>query len=305
MCVRVMKFMRGFVALLFGLLVVGPGAGCTDMAEEPESETQDALRALVIGELDDGKTFTVEKGQSFKVSLSANSTVYKWRVVSTTRGLGYPAPRDGRFQEAAGGGAQVFTWKTDPPMLEPSSTAHPVTLEYRRPSDSDDDPPARRFRFKIKVKVGAAIPAPRPTDPIALFEEHNHSEVRVYPGQDVVVSLPETSTHRWYVVSDGDLDQPEVELEGGRRSFTWATSSNRMGNHTLWLKKARSPDGNAADTFSVLLVVEATSPPDFDCPPVTRRSIDCQPPVSESNATYCSPEYRSWAADQCDVQFVH
>src|SRR4029078_8221383 len=101
-----------------------------------------------------------------------------------------------------GGGSTTLLWKATGPLLQPSTTAHAVKLEYRRSFESDDVPAAKTFTFKVKVKEGAAEPPPAPAGaPRILLEEHNGSTIRAKEGQDVVLRLAENPTtgYRWHV----------------------------------------------------------------------------------------------------------
>lgn len=154
--------------LLCGLLASACSADTEDAAPGDEASAEDDITTFkLISEEHDGKTISLAKGKPFKVSLASNATTgFKWKVVSTTRSLGYPSPKDGEYITPAGnrpvgsGGRQVFSWSTSSPFLQPGSASHTVKLEYRRPFESDSIPAAKTFTFKIKIKnVGQAPPA--------------------------------------------------------------------------------------------------------------------------------------------------
>src|SRR5688572_17567173 len=106
--------------LLLGALAAGAFACAAPNEEEAapadSAESEDELRAQKITEADDGKTIAVQEGRSFTVALGANATTgYAWKVVSTTRTLGYPY-RSRYFADQSGavgsGGEARFYWKT-------------------------------------------------------------------------------------------------------------------------------------------------------------------------------------------------
>jgi len=300
--------------------------GCSaDEADANETGSEDELRSLKIDDDDNGKTFTVEKGGDVKVALSSNATTgYKWKVVSTSRTFGYPTNLDGTYQgpgsggPVGGGGTQLFVWKTNSPLLQPSATAHTVKLEYRRSFESDSTPAAKTFTFKVKVKQGAEPPV-TPGRAVTLKEANDGSTVRVKVGQDVVIRLAENPStgYRWHVQSvDRTLGQPEKTFEGagangpvgsgGTAVLKWKTSGplNMVGAHTIKLVYARGESGEPAKKFSVTLnVVPAAEeePAEFACPPENLRSINCMPPTTNA---YCKGDYRAWAEDNCDVSYL-
>lgn len=309
--------MRTVMISFLALAVFAGSAGCAADAEETAA-SEGELRALTIGDADSGKTFTVEKGQTFKVSLASNaSTGYSWSVVSTSRSLGYPTPREGTYQgpgaggPIGGGGRQLFTWKTDRPNLQPGTTAHAVKLEYRRSWEDASVPAAKTFTFKVKIKAGAEPePEPTPAQPVVLFEEHNNETITAAEGRDVVIRLPENPTagYRWRVVRDGALDAPEKDYEsnnpgavgaGGTAIFTYKTDG-KVGSYSVSLKYSRGEQGTAAKTFKFKLnVVAAEAEEQLECP--TIRVINCMPPTT---SPYCAGEYRSWAQENCDVSYL-
>ena len=315
--------MRRFLIPAFALSLLGLVAGSTGCADVDDdvAASQDELRALTIRDADNGKTFTVEKGQSFKVELQANATTgYAWQVASTSKKLGWPSPREGVYEGGGAGGpigsggVQVFTWKTDSPLLKPSTTAHAITLEYRRPWESEDTPAAQTFKFKIKVKAGTTQPEPEPAIPIVLFEGHNGSQIQATEGQPLVVLLPENPTtgYRWHVEDDGALAAPKKTFEdpdsagpvggGGTVSFVWKTE-NKVGTHTISLKESRGATGAAVATFELTLnVVAADADPGFECPPARLGTVNCQPPTNGKK--YCKRDYRTWAEANCDVSYL-
>jgi inhibitor of cysteine peptidase len=312
--------MRSFLAPVFALVVLASGAGCADIAEDDTGSSLDELRSLTIQQADDGKTFTVEKGQSFKVSLSTNSgNGYQWKVVSTTRKLGYPTPREGVVSSSGGGGPSaggtrqhVFTWNTNSELLTPSATAHAVKLEYRRPFEGDDVAAARTFTFKIKIKAGTVAPAPEAAEPIVLFEEHNGSEISAIDGQDLKIRLPENPSagYRWHILDDGNLTAPADTFEvanpgrvggGGTRILTWETAG-KVGAHAITLKYSRGANGAASKTYEVFLDVKpATADTGYECP-TAGRTLNCMPPTN--GKAYCKRDFRTWAEANCDVSYL-
>lgn len=153
--------------LVCGLLVGACSAETEQAGGDEASAEDDITQALLISDNDDGKTFNVKKGKPFTVSLSSNATTgFKWKIVSTTRTLGYPSPKEGEHIQPAGNrptgalGRQVFKWSTTSPLLRAGGTGHTVKLEYRRPFDGDNEPAAKTFTFKIKIKPAA------PADPV-------------------------------------------------------------------------------------------------------------------------------------------
>src|SRR5690349_13280267 len=123
------KVLFTVLALSFATL-----AGCAADSEDQagnEAGGEDELRSLKIGDDGNGKTFTVEKGGDIKLALSSNATTgYKWKIVSTSRTLGYPTNRDGQYQgpgqggPVGAGGTTLWVWKTNSPLLQPSATKH-------------------------------------------------------------------------------------------------------------------------------------------------------------------------------------
>lgn len=153
--------------LTIGALAACSGSESPSVDGDPSSEDELGTGSTTLKDSNNGKTITVEKGKDITVSLSSNaSTGYKWSVVSTDRSFGYPTPMEGTYEGArenardGRGGSQTFVWKTDSPFLEPGSAVHAVTLEYRRPFESDATPAAKTFKFKVKIKQGAEVPAP-------------------------------------------------------------------------------------------------------------------------------------------------
>lgn len=307
-------------------LVLGACAGSTE--DDDVSQGDEALTALTITEAGNNKTFTVEKGKDVKVVLPANATTgYKWTVASTNRTFGYPTPKDGTYQgggangPVGSGGKTTFVWKTNSPILRPSTAAHKVVLEYRRPFESDDAPAAKTFTFKVKIKEAAAEPPPAPPGrPIVLFEEHDKSTIQATVGQVVTVRLAENPTtgYRWHVESvDRTLGQPDKTFEGpgasgpvgsgGTAVMTWKTDGplNMVGSHLVKLKYSRGETGAAAQTFEFTLnIAAADAENEFACPPESLRTINCMPIVSPRMAPYCAGDYRSWAQDNCEVSYL-
>jgi predicted secreted protein len=307
----------------FALVAIPGCAADADDGSGPASE--DELRSLTIKESDSGRTFTVEKGGSVKVSLGSNPTTgYKWKVVSTTRTFGYPEPKEGVYQGSpaasiGSGGQQIFTWQTNSPLLQPSTTAHAIKIEYRRSFESDDTPAEKTFTVKIKVKRGTEQPPAPAGRPITINEDHEGSTIRAKEGQDLVLKLAENPSagYRWYVESvDRTIGQPEKTFDGPGRNgpvgaggtavFTWKTAGgpSKVGSHAIKLKYSRGESGDASKRFAFTLNVVANAdedPAEQTCPPENRRTINCMPPTTNQ---YCKPDYRSWAQENCDVSYL-
>jgi len=300
-------------------------AGCAADEDPAGNETgsEDELRSLKIGDDDNGKSFTVEKGGDIKLQLSANATTgYKWKIVSTSRSLGYPTNRDGQYQgpggggPVGGGGSTLWVWKTNSPLLQPSATKHTVKLEYRRPFEPDSVAPAKTFTFKIKIKQGAE-PAPTPGAPVVLKVADDGKTVQAKAGQDVVVKLAAnpSSGYNWHVESTNrTFGYPQASFEGGGAGapvgsggtavLTWKTGGPlpMVGSHTVKLKYSRGENGTAEKKFSFtvkIVPVEAEEPEEFVCP--TINIINCMPPTTNP---YCKGDFRSWAQDNCDVSYL-
>jgi predicted secreted protein len=248
-----------------------------------DDETNDELRtqataAVELGDADDGKTVTVEKGKEVHVSLSAiPSAGYRWTVVSTDRSFGYPDPKDGTYSETSpargggGGGKQLFVWKTASPFLEAGGAAHEVKLEYRR-SWETDKPAAKTFSFKVKVKAAGAAPTPDPTPELSdvkVDKDDDGKKVSANEGQKVVLTLPSntaSSGYDWHVESvDRTLGQPtESHTSGpqvggsGSSIFTWETKGGptKVGSHDVKLKYSRGAAGAADETFSFTIEIK-------------------------------------------------
>ena len=317
------------LSILVVLFTFAALPACTSEESDDAAGEEDELKAkaVEVSEADQGKTIGLEKGKRLQLSLPSNATTgYRWKVVSTTKTFGYPSPKDGSYSgpgangPVGGGGKQVFLWTSTSPLLMPSSTSHAIKLEYRRSFESDDVPAAKSFSFKVKVK--AATPeqpeAPPALRPIVLFEEHDHSTIRAQRGQDVVVRLPANPSagYNWHVESvDRTLGYPQVDFQvsqpgavgsGGTAILTWKTAGplDTTGHHEVKLKYSRGAGGAASKTFSFALDIAAADDGLFECPPESRRSINCMPPVSAGNRAYCTSDYRAWAEGSCDVQFL-
>jgi inhibitor of cysteine peptidase len=155
--------------MVLGSVACGGGGHAADPAA---NDTQDELRtsgAVNVGDDDDGKTITVEKGKDLKLSLSSNATTgYKWSVKSTDRSFGYPSPQEGTYERGSddgrigSGGKQIFVWKTGSPFIEAGGAAHKVRLEYRRSFEDMDMPAAKTFSFSVKVKAPGAADDDQP-----------------------------------------------------------------------------------------------------------------------------------------------
>lgn len=272
-----------------------------------------------IDERGNGKTFTIERGTEFKLALASNPTTgFQWRVVSTTRTLGYPSPKEGTFQaplaEApiGSGGKQLFTWMTASPLLQLDATAHAVTLEYRRAADSASAPAAKTFSFKLIIKGSLAPPPP----PITLYAPDNGATVTAAEGQDVAVRLPQnvSTGFAWFVESvDRTLGQPAKTVEaptngppgsGAVAVFSWKTSGplSMVGSHRITLKYTRGATDTATQQFSFTMNIVTASPSGgFACPPAAVATIDCRPPAT---SPYCGSDYRWFATASCNVTYL-
>ena len=112
------------------------------------------LKAVVIEESGNGKTFTVTEGQDVIVRLSTNpSTGYEWKVKTTDRTFGYPDSSDIKdVSDNIGGSAtQEFTWKTDGPLSMVGT--HKVVLEYARSWEEGSAEDAFTFTVRIKSAI--------------------------------------------------------------------------------------------------------------------------------------------------------
>jgi predicted secreted protein len=154
--------------VLCGLVASACSAETTDAPDEGSAE-DDITQFKLISDDDNGKTITITKGKPFHISLASNATTgFKWKVVSTTRSMGYPSPKDGEHIQPAGNrptgalGRQVFKWSTSSPLLNPGSASHAIKLEYRRSFESDSTPAAKTFTVKIKIKAAGAAPPAGP-----------------------------------------------------------------------------------------------------------------------------------------------
>lgn len=152
--------MRLHNVMLLGLVLAAvPAIGCSGAAEYDDAtaaDGEDALRALVIDQNDNGQSFVVPQGQSVRVELPSNRTTgYRWMVASTDKTFGYPATDTytSTSQSVGGGGIQKLTWKTKAPI--PVVGTHKVVLEYRRPWD-ENVKPAKTFTFSVTI-TGSSI----------------------------------------------------------------------------------------------------------------------------------------------------
>lgn len=154
-------------ALALALSPLGCAADADDdqvSSPSDEGDAADELKSLSVTDADNGKTVTIAKGQSLLVKLQSNPTTgYKWAVTSTDRTFGYPASETFvKNGDAIGsGGLQRFTWKTVSP-LDLVGT-HNVTLEYKRPWESNVAA-AKTFKFTVKV-VDVSCPQLSPPAP--------------------------------------------------------------------------------------------------------------------------------------------
>lgn len=160
------------------IAVPGAFAGCASdaPAAPPESVdtsdgAEDELKALVIKDADNGKTFSVKQGQNVTVRLLSNATTgYEWKVVSTSKSLGYPtltyvpAAANG---PVGSGGSTKLVWKTNTPF---AVGTHSVKLAYVRPFDdtaTDADSVSKKsktFSFTVKVIAVDGKPGGREGD---------------------------------------------------------------------------------------------------------------------------------------------
>jgi predicted secreted protein len=138
-------------ALGFGVTVSGCASSNEEEAVDAEDSSEDQdLRALVIGESDKGKTFTVVAGQNVRVRLPSNPTTgYKWTVTQTDRTFGYPSSDTYKANSANGpvgsGGNQTLTWKTTTAISMEGK--HTVELSYKRSTGAA----AKKFTFTVDI----------------------------------------------------------------------------------------------------------------------------------------------------------
>lgn len=299
--------------------------GCAARPSADLTDVEDQLGASApfdsIDERDNGKTFTVVKGTDFDITLGNTTPGLEWRVVSTTRTLGYPSPKDGTYLPPSpgaafgDGGKQLFTWKTSSPLLQPGATAHAVTLEYgaRGNGDSAATPPAKTFTFKLAIAAATVTPPPPP--PITLYAPDNGSTVTAAEGQPVVVRLPQSASTGlgWFVQSvDRTLGQPAKTVETPASSgsatsapvavFSWKTKGalDMLGSHKVTLKYSRDASSPATQQFAFTVnIVAAASNGGFACPPA--QTLDCAAPT---NSPYCGDDFRWFATRNCNVTFL-
>lgn len=168
-----------------------------------------------------------------------------------------------------------------------------------------------------------------------LHDADNGKTVTVAKGKDVTVVLSSNPTtgYTWKVVStDRSFGYPTPKDgsfsgagaggpvgAGGAQTFVWKTGSPFIeaggAAHAVTLEYRRSfesEDKPAAKTFKFKVKITAgsatTTPepaapePSYECP--TQSSINCMPPVSASKRDVCDHDYRAWAQQNCDVQYL-
>jgi len=153
---------------VFALLLAGStvlAVGCSNTTEEEETEaSQDEIRkpSVEITEAGDGNTFPFTAGQEIKLSLPSNPTTgLTWQV--TVSGLGYPTPKNGRYEAdpgGRGGGKQRFVWKPASRVFLTPDRSYLVKLELRRSFEDLEAPPADTFEFTV-IEIGGGAPTTR------------------------------------------------------------------------------------------------------------------------------------------------
>ncbi len=319
-----MEHMKTIIAsglIAFATLSVG----CAARPSVDLADVEDQLGASApfdsIDERDNGKTFTVVKGTDFDITLGNTTPGVEWKVVSTTRSLGYPSPKDGTFLPPpsgaafGNGGKQRFTWKTSSPLLQPGTTAHTVTLEYRARGNGDSaaTPAAKTFTFMLEIAAATLTPPPPP--PITLYAPDNGSTVTAAEGQTVAVRLPQNASTglSWFVESvDRTLGQPAKTVEAPASSgsvtggpiavFSWKTKGplDMLGSHKVRLKYSRDASSPATQQFAFTVNIVVASPSGgYACPPA--QTIDCTAPTSSH---YCGEDFRGFATRKCNVTYL-
>lgn len=144
-------------------LCLSPLAGCASDEAAPapsgdavqSDDSEDELKALIITDKDNGKTFNIKYGQTITVKLASNaSTGFEWRVLATDRSFGYPTSTTLLPGTAVGAsGYTKLVWKTNNPM---AVGEHTVTLGYERPSGNADSKKTKTFTFTVLVSEKSA-----------------------------------------------------------------------------------------------------------------------------------------------------
>jgi hypothetical protein len=119
-----------------------------------DSADEQDIKALVIGEESNGKTVSVQLGQSFKVGLSESIFPAKWKVTSVDKTLGAPKESVLRAQGNAGIGApstHLFTWSTKSPLDLVGK--HKISFAYAPTAPSG--PPTKTFTVTIDIKAAS------------------------------------------------------------------------------------------------------------------------------------------------------
>jgi predicted secreted protein len=131
-------------------------AGCASDEATPADDTaattddsEDELKALIITDKDNKKTFNVKYGQTVTVKLTSNaSTGYEWKILATDKSFGYPSSTVVSPGTAVGGaGYTKLVWKTNNPF---AVGQHTVTLGYQR-ADATADAKIKTFTFTVIV----------------------------------------------------------------------------------------------------------------------------------------------------------
>lgn len=166
-----------------------------------------------------------------------------------------------------------------------------------------------------------------------LHDADSGKTVTVEKGKDVTVILSSNATtgYKWKVVStDRSFGYPTPKDgtysgsgaggpvgSGGSQTFVWKTGSPFIepggAAHSVTLEYRRSfesDDKPAAKTFKFKVKIkdaagsEAPAPPtqERECP--TQHSVNCMPPVTDSTRSLCDGDFRQWAEQNCDVQYL-
>ncbi len=278
-------------SLLVALCVSIMIPACAVPPDDQSATSEDAVSTRYVEIGDDKRTFEVEQGQDLVITLPGDD-VAAWTIVSTTKAMGVPAPREGRFlppRFLLGRGTQVFEWKDL--RVAPSSRSHKIVFESRRPGQTSAAPPLSRFEVKVKMKAPGAREAPEDElhRPLVLEAEGADMSHEVFEGRDVVVRLPQRAS--WRMTSgESTLGRPRIVQDGGASVLSWETAYH-VGSHTIVLTAG-------TQRFAFDLVVA----PSY-CPPLGT-VVDCSAPVEDAHVPFCAPGYRAWARTSCDARFI-
>jgi hypothetical protein len=147
-------------AIASGAFAMVACAAETDTAsQEPAASDGTAgdeqdIKALVIGEASNGKTVSIQLGQSFKIGLSESIYPAKWKVTSVDKTLGAPKESVLRAQGNLGIGApstHLFTWSTKSPLDLVGK--HKINFAYAPTAPSS--PATKTFSVTIDIKAAS------------------------------------------------------------------------------------------------------------------------------------------------------